>query len=165
MPQAGCHGQGVIDDLLILVYSIPQSTWITLLFLLFLLPIPAPLRAKYEARAYAIDVLTSLPSQRSDAIERIVDLFEGWDYYRMFPFREQTNSISNSNNSNHFNPRSNGKGMYHGASKALGDFPAVAAVKPSWQQKPLGHRPASQTQDPLGDEFTIEADYVCSNLA
>ena len=82
-----------------------------------------------------------------------------------FPFREQTNSISNSNNSIHFNPRSNGKGMYHGASKALGDFPAVAAVKPSWQQKPLGHRPASQTQDPLGDEFTIEADYVCSNLA
>ncbi|MEL7064628.1 MAG: hypothetical protein AAFP00_12885 [Bacteroidota bacterium] len=62
----------------------------SLLFLLFLLPIPAPLRAKYEARAYAIDVLTSLPSQRSDAIERIVDLFEGWDYYRMFPFREQT---------------------------------------------------------------------------
>ncbi|MEL6135685.1 MAG: hypothetical protein AAFR59_20180, partial [Bacteroidota bacterium] len=72
------------------VLLFPFLGFYSLLFLLFLLPFPAPFRAKYEARAYAIDILTSLPSQRHAVMDRIIELFTGWDYYRMFPFKEQT---------------------------------------------------------------------------
>ncbi len=57
-----------------------------LAFLVFLLPIPAPFRARFEARAYALDMLTARPDQRQDCVEGAIQHFESWNYYRMYPF-------------------------------------------------------------------------------
>jgi len=54
-----------------------------LLLLLFLLPFPAPFRAYFEARAYAIDLILG----RQD-IKNVVTYFMNWDYYKMFPFEQ-----------------------------------------------------------------------------
>ncbi|MEZ4775348.1 MAG: hypothetical protein R3D00_19345 [Bacteroidia bacterium] len=57
-----------------------------LLFLLFLLPIPAPFRTYFEVRGYAMDVLTVAPHQRKAVLDQAVAQFTGWNYYKMFPF-------------------------------------------------------------------------------
>ncbi|GAB4417296.1 MAG: hypothetical protein OHK0039_27450 [Bacteroidia bacterium] len=55
-------------------------------FLLFLLPWPAPFRSHFEARAYAMDILTAAPARRSEVLNWAVDYFSSWSYFRMFPF-------------------------------------------------------------------------------
>lgn len=52
------------------------------LFLLFILPLPAPFRAYFEARAYAVDFMLG----RRD-LQGVIAHFWGWDYYKMFPFK------------------------------------------------------------------------------
>ncbi|RMG76004.1 MAG: hypothetical protein D6722_00095 [Bacteroidetes bacterium] len=59
-----------------------------LLFLLFLLPIPAPGRFWLEARAYAMDYLTAEPGRQAATLDWAVAHFSGWNYYRMFPFSD-----------------------------------------------------------------------------
>jgi len=54
-----------------------------LIFLLFALPWPAPFRAEYEARAYALDLLMTPKEIREEELDRICSLFRSWDYYRM----------------------------------------------------------------------------------
>lgn len=67
------------------VFTFPISGPWALLFLVFLLPIPAPFRLYFESRAYAMDVLTLPPESRELAVVNIAHTFTGWDYYRMFP--------------------------------------------------------------------------------
>ncbi|RMG17884.1 MAG: hypothetical protein D6730_23500 [Bacteroidetes bacterium] len=69
------------------VLTFPLLGWWSLLFLLFLLPLPAPFRFYFESRAYAIDVLTAHPHDRELVLEWAVEQFCGWNYYKMFPFR------------------------------------------------------------------------------
>lgn len=71
------------------VFAFPFIGWWALLFLLFLLPLPAPFRSESEARAYALDVLMAPQSQREDVLDRIVSLFIGRDYYFMNRNSEQ----------------------------------------------------------------------------
>lgn len=59
-----------------------------LLFFLFLLPLPAPFRAYFEARAYATDLLL-----KRRKIEHIVYFFTSWDYYKMYPFENQVKKM------------------------------------------------------------------------
>ena len=70
------------------VFTFPFFGFWSLLFLVFLLPIPAPFRYHFEARGYAMDVLTAHPSRRAEILERSLDHFTGWNYYKMFPFEE-----------------------------------------------------------------------------
>lgn len=51
-------------------------------FLLFILPLPAPFRAYFEARAYTVDLILA----RRD-LKGIIAHFESWDYYKMLPFK------------------------------------------------------------------------------
>ena len=68
------------------VFAFPWLGWFAALFLLFLLPLPSPLRFYFEARAYAIDMLLTAPEKQEILMKRIVEQFTGWGYYRMFPF-------------------------------------------------------------------------------
>jgi hypothetical protein len=58
----------------------------SLFFLFFLLPIPSPLRAHFELRAYAIDLLNTDPERREEVLGFICEQFSGWNYYRMYPY-------------------------------------------------------------------------------
>ena len=71
------------------VFSFPWLGWWALLFLLFLLPIPAPFRAYFEARAYAIDVLTSNPEYTKETLYHSASHFSSWNYYKMYPYPEE----------------------------------------------------------------------------
>ncbi len=71
------------------IFLFPFIGPFALLFLLFLAPWPAPFRAHFEARAYAMDYLTSEPRLRPATLEGIVKRFSNSDYYRMFPFPDQ----------------------------------------------------------------------------
>ncbi|MEZ4829799.1 MAG: hypothetical protein R3C61_26475 [Bacteroidia bacterium] len=70
------------------VWLFPFLGFWSLLFLLFLLPIPAPFRAYFEARGYAMDVLTAPTFHRSKVLDHAVSHFASWNYYKMFPFEE-----------------------------------------------------------------------------
>ncbi|MEL6589682.1 MAG: hypothetical protein AAFP02_10090 [Bacteroidota bacterium] len=70
------------------VFSFPWLGPWALLFLLFLLPIPSPTRARYESRAYAIDLLTHHPDVHHQILAHATAQFEGWNYYKMYPFPE-----------------------------------------------------------------------------
>jgi hypothetical protein len=70
------------------VFLFPWLGIWALTFLLFLLPLPAPFRFYFESRAYALDLLTLPRSEREPVMERIIEEFAGWGYYRMFPFRK-----------------------------------------------------------------------------
>lgn len=59
-----------------------------LLFLFFALPLPAPFRAYFEARAYSLDIILGKRS-----IENAITYFITWDYYKMFPFKEKMEAI------------------------------------------------------------------------
>jgi hypothetical protein len=59
-----------------------------LLFLLFILPFPAPFRAYLEARAYAIDILSGRRK-----VDEVLFYFTNWDYYKMYPFDNQSKSL------------------------------------------------------------------------
>jgi hypothetical protein len=61
-------------------------------FLLFLLPIPAPFRFYFEARAYAISLMTAPPIRRTDILQHAVSQFTGWNYYKMYPFKIHSQS-------------------------------------------------------------------------
>lgn len=77
------------------VFSFPWLGWWALGFLLFLLPIPAPFRAHFEARAYAIDVLTAHPNHVKETLFHSAQHFSSWNYYKMFPYPEEArNKIS-----------------------------------------------------------------------
>lgn len=61
----------------------------SLLFLLFLLPIPAVFRAAVEMRGYSMNIAINIwrhGSLREDTREWIVEVFTGWPYYKMWPF-------------------------------------------------------------------------------
>jgi len=60
----------------------------SLFFLVFLAPWPAPLRAYFEARAYAIDYLAAPKPVREALLTNLTSHFSSWDYYRMFPFED-----------------------------------------------------------------------------
>ncbi|SFF07778.1 hypothetical protein [Thermoflexibacter ruber] len=57
-------------------------------FLFFALPLPAPFRAYFEARAYSLDIILGKRS-----IESVIKYFISWDYYKMFPFKEKIVSV------------------------------------------------------------------------
>ncbi|TAH22009.1 MAG: hypothetical protein EAZ08_02430 [Cytophagales bacterium] len=59
-----------------------------LLCLFFLLPLPAPFRAYFEARAYAVDLTLG----RHEA-KNIVRYFVNWDYYRMLPIEQYAENL------------------------------------------------------------------------
>lgn len=67
------------------VLLFPLIGWWAMAFLVFLAPWPAPGRTYFEARAYALDVLTATPARRERTLEWAVSQFSGWDYYRMQP--------------------------------------------------------------------------------
>lgn len=67
--------------LVIFALLFPISAYF-LLFLLFILPLPAPFRAYFEARAYTVDFMLGRRDLRD-----IIAYFGGWDYYKMFPFK------------------------------------------------------------------------------
>lgn len=71
------------------VFTFPLIGIWALIFLIFAFPLPAPFRFYFESRAYALDVLTSPESHRQEVIEHASKHFESWDYYKMYPFREQ----------------------------------------------------------------------------
>ena len=71
------------------IFTFPFFGFWSLAFLVFLLPIPAPFRYYFEARGYAMDVLTAHPSRRTEMLERALDHFTSWNYYKMFPFEDQ----------------------------------------------------------------------------
>lgn len=71
------------------VLSFPWLGWWACLFLIFALPWPAPFRARFEARAYALDLLTCPPTYRLRMKTHVEELFAGWSYYRMYPFKDQ----------------------------------------------------------------------------
>ena len=77
------------------VLSFPITGIWALLFLLFLLPIPAPLRFYFESRAYAIDVLTARYRERELVLDKSVEHFGSWDYYLMFPFKDMARNTIN----------------------------------------------------------------------
>jgi len=68
------------------VFLSPWLGWWAMLFLLFLLPWPAPFRFYYESRAYAIDMLLAPADKQDIYMQRIVKQFTGWSYFRMYPF-------------------------------------------------------------------------------
>lgn len=68
------------------VFTFPFFQYFSLLFLLFLLPFPAPFRFYFESRAYALDVLTGAGSAKIDSIEKYASQGKSWSYYLMFPF-------------------------------------------------------------------------------
>lgn len=72
------------------VFAFPWLGFWSLLFLLFLFPIPAPFRFYFEARAYAISLMTALPRRRSSILKHIVSQFTGWNYYKMYPFKKSS---------------------------------------------------------------------------
>ena len=59
-----------------------------LFFLIFLLPLPAPFRAHFEARAYATDLILKRKN-----INHITTFFTSWDYYKMYPFEGQVKRL------------------------------------------------------------------------
>lgn len=71
------------------VLLFPIIGWWALGFLIFALPIPAPFRFYYESRAYAMDVLTSAPEHRAFTFAHALQFFDDWNYYKMYPFRDQ----------------------------------------------------------------------------
>lgn len=68
------------------VFSFPWIGAWSLLFLLFLLPIPSPIRLLIETRAYAIDVLTAPIDQQDRVLEHAVECCNSWGYFKMWPF-------------------------------------------------------------------------------
>ncbi len=77
------------------IFSFPWLGWWALLFLLFLLPIPAPFRFYFESRAFAMDVLTADPSEREHVLNWAVAQFSDWGYYKMFPFEKLARKMIN----------------------------------------------------------------------
>ncbi|MDX2246476.1 MAG: hypothetical protein SF052_06865 [Bacteroidia bacterium] len=81
------------------VFLFPFIGLWSLLFLVFLLPLPAPFRSYFEIRGYAMDLLTIPPHRRKAALDQTVKHFTGWNYYKMFPFesivRNQLNDLVN----------------------------------------------------------------------
>ncbi|WNJ18602.1 hypothetical protein [Pontibacter sp. G13] len=71
------------------VFSFPWLGAWSLLFLLFLLPIPAPFRAFFEARAFAISLLAAPAEDREQELARCMDQFSNSSYYFMYPFDDQ----------------------------------------------------------------------------
>jgi hypothetical protein len=69
------------------VLALPWLGGWSLLFLLALLPWPAPFRARIEWRAYAMDYLLAPEPLRAQTMAHIWAQFGGWAYYRMWPFR------------------------------------------------------------------------------
>ncbi len=68
------------------VFTFPWLGLWSLFFLLFLLPIPSPTRARIESRAYALDILTHHPEAKNRILFHAIEQFEGWNYYKMYPF-------------------------------------------------------------------------------
>ena len=70
------------------VFSFPWLSWWALFFLLFLAPLPAWPRYYFESRGYAMNVLTARNSRKTVILNGSVSQFTGWNYYRMYPFKE-----------------------------------------------------------------------------
>lgn len=65
------------------VLAFPIIGWWAMVFLIFLLPLPAPYRSESEARAYALDLLITYEDYQGEVLDRICALFTGQDYYFM----------------------------------------------------------------------------------
>ena len=72
------------------VFSFPFIDWWSLWFLIFLLPLPAPFRFYFEARGYAMNVLTASESHKETVLLFSKQQFSSWNYYKMFPFQKTT---------------------------------------------------------------------------
>ncbi len=68
----------------------PWLGWWALGSLFFLLPLPAPFRAHWEARAYALDYILAHPATQKRQLDWSVKQFSGMGYYRMAPDEAQT---------------------------------------------------------------------------
>jgi hypothetical protein len=71
--------------LLLGIFSFPWTGYKALIFLLFALPLPSFWRTHWESRAYALSLM--IEGQTEEDWEATIDMFAGWDYYKMFPFR------------------------------------------------------------------------------
>ena len=72
---------------LLSLFSISGNLWF-LLSLLFLAPLPAPLRAMWEIRAYAVtDAVLFEEEKRFSNADWLVDQFVSAGYYFMWPFK------------------------------------------------------------------------------
>lgn len=67
--------------------SFPLLGLWSLLFLLFLLPIPSPTRFYLETRGYSMNVITH--HNPSFIIDSYVKYFTSWEYYKMYPFEKK----------------------------------------------------------------------------
>jgi len=66
------------------IFSFPWLEAWAILFLVFLLPLPAPFRYYFESRGYAVSMMTH--PQKTDNPIPYLSYFTGWIYYKMFPF-------------------------------------------------------------------------------
>lgn len=76
----------ILSILAILAFWFSPYWALNLLWLLCLLPFPAPFRAKYEAEAYAVNIELET-SEYSDPTNYYVRHFVGSNYYFMMPIR------------------------------------------------------------------------------
>jgi hypothetical protein len=64
------------------------NNWLSLLFLLFLLPVPSPTRSFWELRGYAIsDMVAFEQTGIFSPIENVIQQFVSSSYYFMWPFK------------------------------------------------------------------------------
>lgn len=68
------------------IFTFPFFGFWSLLFLLFLLPIPSPFRFYFESRGYAMDILTAHEALKERTLQHSIGHFQSMDYYLMFPF-------------------------------------------------------------------------------
>jgi hypothetical protein len=73
--------------LIVFVFLTPINAFY-MLCLLFALPLPAPFRAYFEARAYSLDIIFGKRS-----MDNVIKYFISWDYYKMFPFKGKITSV------------------------------------------------------------------------
>ncbi|MCU0389944.1 MAG: hypothetical protein MUE81_02395 [Thermoflexibacter sp.] len=73
--------------LVIFAFLFPLSPYF-LIFLIFIAPFPAPFRAYFEARAYALDLILN-----RYYLENIVPYFMNWDYYQMYPYQKSVENM------------------------------------------------------------------------
>lgn len=71
--------------------AVEYSNWwlVSLSFLIFLAPLPAPFRMIIERRGYLVSLACChwmWNNADSTTIENVVNQFTGWEYYKMWPF-------------------------------------------------------------------------------
>jgi len=73
--------------------AIPFSLWwlLALVAVVFFSPIPAFFRAEFEKRGYSMNIAINIwrhGSVHKDTRAWLEEIFSGWEYYRMWPFKD-----------------------------------------------------------------------------